>query len=128
MDRLTVQFPLWKTPFLHVVAGFVISVLIASYGDHGEFLWKYLRIPAVADSGNSIFVGIASYVDVEVDRTLELDRVVRDEVDVVGHAGDADAEVPVGWEAQVGLGGAVEVAAQVEAEVVEVLSLREGFI
>ena len=71
MDRLTVQFPLCKTPFLHVVAGFVISVLIASYGDHGEFLWKYLRIPAVADSGNSIFVGIASYVDVEVDRTLE---------------------------------------------------------
>ena len=71
MDRLTVQFPLWKTPFIHVVAGFVISVLIASYGDHGEFLWKYLRIPAVADSGNSIFVGIASYVDVEVDRTLE---------------------------------------------------------
>ena len=53
----------------------------------------------------------------EVDRTLELDRVVRDEVDVVGHAGDADAEVSVGGKAQVGLGGAVEVTAQVEAEV-----------
>ena len=55
-----------------MITGFVISVLIARSSDHREFLWKYFRVPAVANSQSSIFVGIASYVDVEIDRTLEL--------------------------------------------------------
>lgn len=58
--------------FIHIFTGLALSVLLVGSRSLEAFIRKCVEATVASDADTSIFVGIASYVDPEVDRTIEL--------------------------------------------------------
>jgi hypothetical protein len=58
--------------FIHIFTGLALSVLLVGSRSLEALIRKCVEATVASDADTSIFVGIASYVDPEVDRTIEL--------------------------------------------------------